>query len=232
MVPHMLKKLIVFSLSIFLCQLAYAKGGVSLGATRVIYPIDANQVTLKVYNSDDEGNYLVQSWVTDAKDEKSTDFIITPPLFVMKAAVNNLLRIIYTGNKDNLPKDRESLFYLYSKTIPSTAGLSPTQSALLISTTAKIKLFMRPSNLTVDDAMVSYKKLKCSYANSQIKIENPTPFYINLVSLRMNNKEVSKAAMIPPMNLVLIKTSVKGNSLMFNVINDYGSQLIDNVCTL
>jgi len=232
MVPHMLKKLIVFSLSIFLCQLAYAKGGVSLGATRVIYPIDANQVTLKVYNSDDEGNYLVQSWVTDAKDEKSTDFIITPPLFVMKAAVNNLLRIIYTGNKDNLPKDRESLFYLYSKTIPSTAELSPTQSALLISTTAKIKLFMRPNNLTIEDAMESYKKLKCSYANNQIKIENPTPFYANLIALRVNNKEVSNAAMIPPMDSVLIKTSEKSNSLMFDMINDYGAQITNNVCTL
>ncbi|WP_392564002.1 fimbria/pilus periplasmic chaperone [Orbus wheelerorum] len=227
----MLKKIIAIFLSIFLCQVAYA-GGVSLGATRVIYPIAANQVTLKVYNSDEKRNYLVQSWVTNSADKKTSDFIITPPLFVMKADTNNILRIVYTGNKDNLPKDRESLFYLYSKVIPSTETPNSNQSALLISTTTKIKLFMRPTNLTVEDSMESYKKLKCSYQNNQIKIENPTPFYMNLVSLRVNGKEVSNAIMIPPMDSQQFKTTEKGNALIFNMISDYGSQIKDNSCSL
>ncbi|WP_392551468.1 fimbria/pilus periplasmic chaperone [Orbus wheelerorum] len=227
----MLKKFIAVFLSIFLCQVAYA-GGVSLGATRIIYPISANQVTLKVYNSDEKRNYLVQSWVTNSVDKKTNDFIITPPLFVIKADTNNVLRVVFTGNKDNLPKDRESLFYLYSKVIPSTADLNSNQSALLISTTSKIKLFMRPSNLTVEEAMESYKKLKCSYQNNQIKIENPTPFYMNLVTLRVNNKEVSNAVMIPPMDSAQVKTTEKGNALIFNMISDYGAQIKDNSCAL
>ncbi|WP_392562429.1 molecular chaperone [Orbus sturtevantii] len=227
----MLKKLIIVFLSIFICQFAHA-AGVSLGATRVIYPINANQVTLKVYNSDNEGNYLIQSWITDSADKKNGDFIITPPLFVMKAGLNNMLRVVYTGNRENLAKDKESLFYFNSKVIPSTAELAKNQNALMISTTTKIKLFMRPNGLTIEDALEAHKKLKCSYQNNQIKIENPTPFYLNLVSLRVNNHDVSNAAMIPPMDSVLLKTSIKGPSLLFNVINDYGAQIKDNICTL
>ena len=37
-------------------------GGIVLGGTRLIYPIDAKQATLSVRNSSQETSYLVQSW--------------------------------------------------------------------------------------------------------------------------------------------------------------------------
>lgn len=228
----MVKKLIVIAVSMFLCQSAYAKGGVALAATRVIYPINEKQVTLKVSNSDNEGKYLIQSWVTDFDGKKTTDFVITPPLFKLNENSNNILRIIYTGNRENLPKDRETLFYFHSKSIPSTGEVDTSKSALLISTTSKIKLFMRPSHLKPEEAMESYKKLKCSYQNGQIKIENPTPFYMNLVDLKVNGKEVSSASLVPPMDSVLIKKADKGSSLVFDMISDYGSRIKAQVCAL
>ncbi|MCK9792091.1 fimbria/pilus periplasmic chaperone, partial [Providencia rettgeri] len=72
----MLKKIFVILSLFFFCQSVYA-GGVSLGATRLIYPTEKNQITLKIYNSDKDGNYLVQSWVSDDHEKKSTDFVIT-----------------------------------------------------------------------------------------------------------------------------------------------------------
>jgi len=40
-------------------------GGVSLGATRVIYPGMAKQTSLSITNSDQKTRYLIQSWIED-----------------------------------------------------------------------------------------------------------------------------------------------------------------------
>ena len=225
----MFKKITLIASLLFCCQSVYA-GGVSLGATRLIYPIDKNQVTLKVYNSDKDSNYLVQSWVTDENNNKVSDFVITPPLFVIKSGSDSLLNVVYTGDKDKLPKDREKIYYLNSKVIPSlTEEEQKIDNALLISTTTKIKLFTRPVALH-DDSFTSYKKIKCSYENNKLKIENPTPFYMNLSSLKVNGKEISAAETIAPMTAAFVNTSDKSKNLKFNFINDYGVQAKDKQC--
>lgn len=224
------KKILVASL-LLLSQIAYA-GGVSLGATRLIYPTDKDQVTLKIYNSDKTSNYLIQSWVSDENDNKVSDFIITPPLFVIKSNSDNLLNIVYTGDKSKLPNDKEKMYFLNTKVIPSlTEEEQKIDNALLISTTTKIKLFTRPGNIS-EDSFDSYKKLNCSYANDNLKIYNPTPFYINLSSLRINGKEVSKAETIEPKGSAVINTDNKTKTLTFNFINDYGVQTKDQACTI
>jgi len=226
----MFKKLAFLTSVLLCCQSVYA-GGVSLGATRMIYPTDKNQATLKIYNSDKDSNYLVQSWVTDENNNKVSDFVITPPLFVIQANSDSLLNIVYTGDKNKLYKDREKIYYLNTKVIPSlTAEEQKIDNALLISTTTKIKLFTRPTGLS-EDSFTSYKKIKCSHSNGKLKIENPTPFYMNLSSLRVNGKEISQAATIAPMKDLLLNTTDKSNNLKYNFINDYGVQVKDQQCS-
>lgn len=225
----MLKKiaLIIF---VSLCSHAAYAGGVSVGATRLIYPIDKNQVTLKIYNSDKTSNYLVQSWVTDENNNKVTDFIVTPPLFIINADSDSLLNIVYTGDKNKLPKNREKIYFLNTKVIPSlTEEEQKMDNALLISTTTRIKLFTRPVNLN-EDSFDSYKNLTCSYENSKLKVYNPTPFYMNMSSLRVKGKEISKAETIAPGSSVLLNTDDKSRNLIFNFINDYGVQAKDKKC--
>ena len=50
-------------------------GGISLGATRVIYPTDAKQVSLAIVNSNNKERLLINSWIENNLDEKSKDFI-------------------------------------------------------------------------------------------------------------------------------------------------------------
>ncbi|WP_426817298.1 fimbrial biogenesis chaperone [Winslowiella sp. 2C04] len=227
----MCKRVLYFVFCILYCQQVYA-GGVALGATRLIYPTEKDQATLKIYNSDDKSNYLVQSWISDQNDIKVSDFIITPPLFVIKAKSENVLRVVYTGDKKDLPKDREKLFFLNSKVIPSlTEGEQKIDNALLISTTTKIKLFIRPESIK-ENSLLSYEKLSCSYSNGQIKIDNPTPFYMNLVSLKVNGREISNAETISPKSSVNLNTKFKGPSLSYSFINDYGVQMKDGFCKL
>lgn len=89
----------------------------ALGATRVIYPQGSKQTSLPIINSSASNVFLIQSWVANADGSRSTDFIITPPLFVIQPKKENILRIMYVG--PSLPTDRESVFYLNSKAIPS-----------------------------------------------------------------------------------------------------------------
>ena len=94
-----------------------ALGGVSLGATRIIYPIDAKQVSLPVINHGKKDRYLINSWAEDKNDQKTKDFIITPPLFVAEANTENTLRVINVAT--TLPNDRESVYWMNVKAIPS-----------------------------------------------------------------------------------------------------------------
>jgi len=227
----MLKKYALILISAFCCQQSYA-GGVSLGATRLVYPASKDQVTLKIYNTDDKGNYLVQSWISDEHNKKNKDFIVTPPLFVIKSGSDNLLKVVYTGNKDSLPKDREKMFFLNAKVIPSLSEQEQKiDNALLISTTTKIKVFVRPESIK-EDPFESYKLLTCSYQDGKIKVTNPSPFYMNLVSLSVNGKEVSDAETISPMSSVYLNSNQKSKYLSFNFINDYGVQIKDRQCYL
>lgn len=94
-----------------------AAGGIALGATRVIYPSSAKQTSLTISNSDTKERYLVNSWIENSTGQKEKTFIVTPPLFVSEPKSENTLRIIYAGQP--LPVDRESLFWMNVKAIPS-----------------------------------------------------------------------------------------------------------------
>lgn len=88
------------------------QAGVNVGSTRVIYQ-----------SKDKEANLSSQTPVTTAyriwcnpgsahsTNRMSADeFIITPPLFRLDANSQNILRVIAT-NAQNLPTDKESLFF-------------------------------------------------------------------------------------------------------------------------
>ena len=110
------KGIVTVSLTAILlsCSSAWAagKGGIGLAATRLVYSEGEEQISLGVRNTSPDVPYLIQSWVMTPDNKKSADFIITPPLFVLNPANENLLRIMYIGAP--LAKDRETLFFTSS----------------------------------------------------------------------------------------------------------------------
>lgn len=58
------RKIITALLIIFCSSISIqAYAGIALGATRVIYPADQKQVKLSVINNEDNGIFLIQSWI-------------------------------------------------------------------------------------------------------------------------------------------------------------------------
>lgn len=200
---------------------AQASGGIGLGATRVIYPADAKQVSLAILNTDGKERYLVNSWVDNNLGVKDKGFIVTPPLFVSEPKSENTLRIIYAGPA--LPADRESIFWMNVKAIPSvdkdsTEGKNVLQLAIL----SRIKLFVRPNNLPMlpEEAL---KQLRFSRDAGHLSLHNPSPYYITTVNLKVGNETLPNTMVAPKsVSQVALSSGIQGN-ITFQTVNDYGA---------
>lgn len=196
-------------------------GGISLGATRVIYPQGNTQVSLAVNNTDPKAVFLIQSWVENAQEQKSNDFVVTPPLFVMKPQKENTLRIMYVG-PNNLPGDRESLYWVNVKAIPSASKDIQNKNTLQIAVLSRIKLFIRPKNLPMASVDVP-AKLTFHESGNTLTIKNPTPYYATLVQLHAGNANLP-TTMVAPMSQTDVKLPANAQgSISFQTVNDYGA---------
>ena len=152
-----------------------AEAGVALGATRVIYPAGQKQVQLAVTNNDENSTYLIQSWVENADGVKDGRFIVTPPLFAMKGKKENTLRILDATN-NQLPQDRESLFWMNVKAIPSMDKSKLTENTLQLAIISRIKLYYRPAKLALPPDQAA-EKLRFRRSANSLTLINPTPYY-------------------------------------------------------
>lgn len=216
-----LKSGFIIFLTLFVSCSAQAAGGIALGATRVIYPAEAKQTSLAISNSDTKERFLVNSWIENSAGVKEKAFVVTPPLFVSEPKSENTLRIIYAGQP--LPTDRESLFWMNVKAIPSVnkdslEGKNVLQLAIL----SRIKLFVRQNNLpqVPEDAP---GMLQFSRSGTQLKITNPSAYYVTLVNLNVGKTKVDNV-MVAPKNAAQIPlpAGVQG-SVTFQTVNDYGA---------
>lgn len=122
---------------------AHAAGGVALGATRIICPANVKQTAVWIRNSHTNECFLVNLWIENNSGVKKKSFIIVPPLSVSEPKSENTLRIIYTGPP--LAADRESLFWMNVKTIPSVdKNTLNGRNALQLAILSRMKLFLHP----------------------------------------------------------------------------------------
>ncbi len=111
--------------------------------------------------------------------------MITPPLFRLEPGQDNTLRAVFTGA--NLAQDRESLFWLNIKTIPSVKKNEVQANTLQLAIKKRLKFIYRPSavkGLPEENA----DKLVWKKIGNQIQVTNPTPFYMNFSVITVGGK--------------------------------------------
>ncbi|MDA3990633.1 fimbria/pilus periplasmic chaperone [Klebsiella aerogenes] len=201
--------------------LAAGAGGVALGATRIIYHEGQKETSISLTNTTSAGNFLIQSWVVDANKKKKQDFILTPPLFVSKPKSENTLRLMYAGPE--LPKDRESVFYLHSRAIPSVDPKKVKGANVLqIAVESVIKVFWRPDGLKSTEAEAE-KSLVCSRSGNTVTLKNPSPYYVSLVNVYSGTAKLPNT-MVPPKSSTTVKATGSGaGAVKYTAINDYGA---------
>lgn len=218
----MKKIVIIFGFTIlfggdFSC--AAAPGGITVGGTRLIYDGAKKESSLNITNTD-TNPYLIQSWIeSDQDSSEKAPFIATPPLFRLEANQQNLLRVVRTAK--NLPEDRESLYWMDIKSIPS-ANTKEGINTLQIAVKTRIKLLYRPQGLQGMPEDVTHK-LIWTLDGSFLTVNNPTPFVMNFQQVRIGGKNVNEVTYALPMKKTTfsVPNDVKG-PISWRLISDYG----------
>ncbi|UJD96777.1 type 1 fimbria chaperone FimC [Lelliottia amnigena] len=198
-----------------------ASGGIALGATRVIYPADAKQTSLAITNSNKQERYLINAWIENDRGQKEKTFAVTPPLFVSEPDSENTLRIIYAGLP--LATDRESLFFMNVKAIPSVnkANLEG-KNVLQLAILSRIKLFVRPKNLAMQPEE-ALSQLKFERAGNRLKVSNASPYYITLVNLQLGGQKLENLMIAPKNSAQQVLPAGVSGTLSWQSVNDYGA---------
>lgn len=216
-----------------------AQASVVITGTRVIYPADQREVSVKLSNNGSEPA-LVQSWIddgdADAKSkQKAMPFTLLPPVARIDPGKGQTLRLMYT--QDPLPKDRESVFFLNVLEIPPRPSTEmQDQNLLQMAFRSRIKIFFRPLGLQGNPneapTQVTWQVVKIDGGQGfALKGENPTAFHVNLADAAAAIGGVTFRAdggMIAPRSSQLfplpeMKSLPAGTpDVSFNAIDDYG----------
>lgn len=200
----------------------FAAEGISLGATRVVYNESSKESSLTVQNYSSKQYFLIQSWIDDHDGNKNVPFTITPPLFRLNMNKENMLRIIKTGN--NLPADRESVYWVNVKAIPPAPEAGQSQNVLQLAIKTRVKLFYRPAGLQ-GKAADAPATLQWSVQGNQLVAKNPSDYSVTLNTVKLDGKEVKNVDLVLPKSEAhyqLPAGAARGSSVSYTSINDFG----------
>lgn len=203
---------------------ANALASVVISGTRVIYPADAKEVSVKISNGGSSA-VLLQSWIDDGDSNAKPSaikvpFVLTPPMNRVEPGKGQTLRLSYTGG--TLPMDKESVFWLNVLEVPAKSQAKIDENRLQMAFRSRIKLFYRPAGLA-GNANDAVKALTWSSQNNRVQATNPTPYYVSLVNLSVNGKKLDHAMVAPRSSMVLDLAGNAGSKVSGSFVNDYGA---------
>ncbi|WP_273826836.1 fimbrial biogenesis chaperone [Providencia rettgeri] len=229
----MIKLSLVSFVLFFLEITASSAAGVGINATRVILAQGSQSVPVTIRNSTEKEEYLVQVYVT--KTPKSTVqepyFDVLPPMFYLASNQQRDIRLVEAPQATNLPKDRESVFYLHALAIAGSEkdegqDILKMKGDVKIAIESVIKVFYRPTTLsqTSEQAQAG---LTFTPVSNGIKVTNPSAYYITLSSLNIGGRNITLSpemnnTMLPPFGELTYKTTVNTGKITWSAINDLG----------
>ena len=211
-------------------SISTSHAALTLSGTRVVFESDKRSASLIIANPSDR-TFAVQTWVNTAADDATTPvpFIPSPPLFRLNPGKEQQVQI--NGLPNNLPTDRESLFYFNVQEIPQADN--DEGNVLNIALRTRIKLFYRPSQLK-DKPLSRLKDLQWSInkidGKAQLEVLNPTPFHVSFIRLEIkgngHKQVIENAQMVAPLSRQIFALNgtkpEPGLQIEFSAINDYG----------
>lgn len=104
------------------------------------------------------------------------------------------------------------------------------ENRLLIAVKTRMKLFFRPAALASEKADEAWTQLTFKPHGGRLVINNPTPFYVSLYSLKVGNKTITQPPMISPFSTETVAGS--GKQVSWKAINDFGGVTTEKHQTL
>lgn len=204
-----------------------AHSAIIIAGTRVVYPEKDKEASIKMTNNG-KAPVLIQSWI-DSGDRNSrpdnalAPFTLTPPINRVDPGKGQSLRIRYTG--EQLPKDKESVFYLNVLEIPAKVKNADKKSMLQMAFRSRLKLFFRPAGLALS-ASDAQMQVKWSRQGTMVTAVNPSPYFINVAYFsddREGKKSIGNGGMIAPGATKTFTLSQHSGNYYPFIINDFGA---------
>lgn len=220
----MFTKKVILSASLIFLFTVKSYAGFGLETTRLVYNEKNKSEGVVAFNTDKNRNYLLQSWIEDANGKISPDFVTTPPLLKLRAEQKNTLQVTKVAG---LPADRETLYWLNVKFV--APGSEDQDNVLRYSMTNKIKVIHRPDTLSGKDLDPAAEKLIWKAGDRTVTVKNPTPYYINISGIKINQRDVPVTqgyfAPFSDTPLSLPSSAARNAPVSVMYINDYGKSI-------
>lgn len=206
-------------------------GALTISTTRVVYDAERRGVSLLVANPS-RSVFAAQAWVNTEQDDTTSavPFVTNPPLFRLDPSKQQQVQISALPN--DLPQDRESLFFFNVQEIPHLDDSRP--NVLAIAMRTRIKLFYRPPALKAGPQQ-QFDTLRWSVVESdgkrRLAVDNPTPYHITFARLFLRahdqRTDINRAAMLAPLTRAYydLPAGLAQGPLQveFATLNDYGA---------
>ena len=196
-----------------------ASAALVVGGTRLVYDGSKKEASISVRNPDNTP-YLVQTVIDNLEtNPNKTPFMVTPPLYRLDGGKENLMRIILT---DNLPQDKESMYWLRVKGIPSAPR---GKNTLQIAIATSIKLIYRPATLKGIDVEKETSKLIWKISGTQLQVTNNSPCFINFNDITVAGKKLSNVSYVAPGTSThfALPAGTAAGTVQYTVISDFGA---------
>ncbi|ASG11405.1 fimbrial assembly chaperone [Salmonella enterica] len=222
-----MKRMIALCLA---CAAMPAWSGIYIYGTRIIYPAQKKDITVQLMN-DGKRSSLIQAWIdngdTSLPPEKlQVPFIMTPPVIRVAANSGQQLKIKKLAN--NLPGDRESLFYLNVLDIPPNSDENKDKNIIKFALQNRIKLIYRPPGVQkVDKA--TFSRLQLFRAPGSISVKNNSANWITIPEIKAKSKVNKETLLLAPWSSQSITTTVVVKSYTVTLIDDSGNYLNETV---
>ncbi|MCU6306353.1 fimbria/pilus periplasmic chaperone [Enterobacter quasiroggenkampii] len=205
-----------------------SNAGIAIGGTRFVYEENNPQLNITLENSDTRP-YLVKTQIQQpgafpgAEQAGNSPFIATPPLFVLAGGQQNKIRLVSDGGA--LPKDKETLFDLVVTAIPSSEQRTQVNT-VQVAIRSHLKLIYRPAHLQGNPEK-AYQQLGWMREGEGVSIKNPTPYYVTLFDLSVNDHAINNAGVIAPFSFRKMPWCSDGHEcvIRWRSINDFGKVL-------
>lgn len=199
----------VFILLYILLYPFFAISGVIPEHSRIIFH-GKNTVQSSVLVNTNNYPVVVQLWVDDGEfntepEQTTSPFVVTPVISRMDPLKINEMKLIFSGEKNTLSNDRESLFWLNILEVPPVNKNPSSENEVTLSMLTQIKLIYRPEKLEIDniDLMEKLKKLtfqaKKKEGNTiELTVSNPTEYVASLSAVSLLSRSNNSAVSIKP----------------------------------
>ncbi|HIF9480321.1 TPA: fimbrial chaperone [Photobacterium damselae] len=222
-------KIILYFFMLFLSVTSFSTyAAFILNGTRYVYNEGDNNISMQISNESNK-TYGGQVWIDNISMPKNyIGFVAIPSFFKVEGNKNQIIRVMKIG--DNLPKNKESIFWLNVQEIPPIDKNSE-QNAIVLAVNTKVKLIYRPKSLA-KERLNAERNIKIKNNNNKLIIENPTPYYFAISEIKINNKAISlskkisnEISLFSPYSEISLGNFKSENDVKFKIeaIDDYGA---------